>query len=188
MGTRRELFTLLGVAAAVAVISTGLFYGLVVNKLEEGAQNSKPKTAAGRDSPDGLGIPNGMRAVSVHVMDAGGIVRLLRPGHRVDVQMVYSADGTPGGTGLRTVAQNLEVYRMEQGGEVARDRQSAPVVTLLARPAEADILGLADSAARIRLLLRRPGDREVTERNGVGLPALAGGEEGSKPRTNGRAR
>src|ERR1035437_295947 len=30
----------------------------------------------------GLGVPAGMRAISVHVVDSSGVVSLLRPGHK----------------------------------------------------------------------------------------------------------
>ncbi|MCW5977225.1 MAG: hypothetical protein KIT09_04070 [Bryobacteraceae bacterium] len=176
MGTRKELFTLLGVAAAVAVLSTGLFYGLVVNRLQESAETAE---AQAERPGDALGIPSGMRAVSVHVVDSSGVVRLLRPGHRVDVQMVYSLAGNPPGTALRTVAQNLEVFRSDDGAP--GERPSAPVVTLLARPDEADALGLADTAARIRLLLRHPKDAEISERKSLELTALTAARPDEKP-------
>jgi Flp pilus assembly protein CpaB len=172
MGKRKELFTLLGVAAAVAVVSTGLFYGLVINRLGENANNAKAPASVLADG-DTLGIPAGMRAVSVNAIASSGIVKLLKAGHRVDVQMVYPIGSKPGATGLRTVVQNLEVYRVEEG-QGGRE-QSAAVVTLLARPDEADVLGLADAAARVRLLLRHPEDSEVTVRKSVELNALTVG-------------
>jgi hypothetical protein len=109
-----------------------------------------------------------MRAVSVRASDSSGVLRLLRPGNRVDVQVVASVHGAE--PSLRTVLQNLEVLSIdaaESGG-----RSGAPVVTFLATPAEADQLGLADSAARIRLLLRNPLDRGAGSRPRLSMAGL----------------
>ncbi len=105
---------------------------------------ANPKTGAGA----GLGIPAGMRAASTHVVDSTGVVAMLKPGHRVDVQLV-SLGSAPQAAELRTILQNIEVLRVDG---VADGRY--PVVTLLVRPEEADALGLGDSTARIRLILR----------------------------------
>jgi pilus assembly protein CpaB len=128
---------------------------------------------ASRDGSVGTGVATGMRAVSVRASDSSGVLRLLRPGNRVDVQVVASVHGAE--PSLRTALQNLEVLSIdapESGG-----RSAAPVVTFLATPAEADQLGLADSAARIRLLLRNPLDRGAGPRPRMSMAALfeAGG-------------
>jgi pilus assembly protein CpaB len=128
---------------------------------------------ASRDGSVGTGVATGMRAVSVRASDSSGVLRLLRPGNRVDVQVVASVHGAE--PSLRTALQNLEVLSIdapESGG-----RTAAPVVTFLATPAEADQLGLADSAARIRLLLRNPLDRGAGPRPRMSMAALfeAGG-------------
>ncbi len=227
---KKNFITLLGIAFVVAIIATGLFYGLVVGKLDESAAASqrsivvagrdlKPGTVltpsdvklAPRSSVDGLvegfdavsevaglvvvapvaageplvrevvasptsahgaaaGVRPGMRAVSIHVTDSTGVIRLLKPGHRVDAQVVYTRGDRPGeATSLRTVLQDLEVLRVEPEPEASEGRPVLPVVTLLTRPEEADVLALADAAARIRLLLRHPLDEELTERPSISL-------------------
>lgn len=230
MAMKKNLMTLLGIAFVVAIIATGLFYGLVVGKLDKAVKQTsdsvvvaahklKPGTVLassdmklapksgvdalgkGFSSPDqvaglvvvtpvkageplegselasknssrgaALGIPTGFRAVSIHVTDSTGVVRMLRPGLRVDVQLVYTRGGRPGAsTTLRTVLQDLQVLRVEPESEATPGRPPLPVVTLLARPAEADALGIADAAARIRLLLRHPLDNVLTKRPSVVL-------------------
>jgi len=230
MTNKKNLITLLGIAFVVAIIATGLFYGLVVNKLDNAAKvqdsvvvaarelkpgdvlapgdvklvprttvdalaggfNSTAQMAglvvmvsvgagtplernmlASKDSRRGaaLGIPPGLRAVSVHVADSTGVVHMLQPGHRVDVQVV--TNGKSRGTKtLRTVLQDLEVLRVEEKPEASEGRPMLPVVTLLATPAAADALGVADAAARIRLVLRHPLDDRITKRASVALAAV----------------
>ena len=47
-----------------------------------------------------------------------------------------------------------------------------PVVTLLAKPTEADVLAAADSGARVRLTLRNPLDDESKPRGPLSLDAV----------------
>jgi len=227
MTNKKNLMTLLGIAFVVAIIATGLFYGLVVSKLNnsaaagqdtvvvaarelqpghvlapddmalmprssvdilvEGFRSAPPlagfvvmtsipkgaaldrKALASRGSAAGaaLGIPPGQRAISVHVADSTGVVRLLRPGHRVDAQIV-SNSGRRNAKTVRTILQNIEVLRVEDEPEASEGRPILPVVTVLVTPEEADALAMADAAARIRFLLRHPLDDELTERTDVG--------------------
>jgi Flp pilus assembly protein CpaB len=119
------------------------------NEVLTGARLANAATGAGA----GLGIPSGMRAVSTHVVDSAGVVAMLKPGHRVDVQLVTLSNSQQTAM-LRTLLQNIEVLRVDLGA----DGRGQPVVTLLVKPDEADMLGLGDSAARIRLTLRNPLD------------------------------
>jgi Flp pilus assembly protein CpaB len=198
---KTKLVPLLGIAFAVALVATGVFYGLIVGKLRvsapprytvvvasrplspgtvlqasdlklsaiEAAEAPKgsfaaPEHAVGFTVLDGIAenspiveqhlasqrsIKEGMRAISVHVADSSGIVAMLHPGHKVDVQVVGSAKGE---MSLRTVLQNIEVLSTS-GPDNGR-----PVVNLLVAPDEGDVLGLADSSARVRLVLRNPSD------------------------------
>jgi Flp pilus assembly protein CpaB len=160
---KKNLVALLGVAFVVALLATALFYGLVVTKLDASVRQEQQASESAS-----LGIPHGMRAVSVHVAGSAGVIRLLAPGHRVDVQAIHQpagrADSQPA---LRTLVQNIEVFRVELEGDGDRGRAGQAVVTLLARPEEADLLALADSAMQLRLLLRDPSDHEVTVRESV---------------------
>src|SRR5271165_5596526 len=80
----------------------------------------------------GLGIRSGMRAVSIKVMDSGGLIALLRPGHRVDVQTVR-ARNSPEAT-LRTILQNAEVVSVQGPSDQALLQNVPATVTLLAAP------------------------------------------------------
>lgn len=232
MSTRKKnLVPLFGVAFIVAIISTGIFYGLFVGKL-----NSAPSSPAGgsiliaakaipagtvltaqhlRTAPWGavpapagaitqlqdavgktvvepvaenellttsrlasknggtvdggsMGIPDGMRAVSLTVQDSAGVIALLKPGHRVDIQVVASIPGSPmNEPQLRTMLENMQVLTIPR--DVHGSRGNAQVVTVLATPKEAAALGLADSTAKIRFTLRNPMDQKTDNLTAVGL-------------------
>lgn len=230
MGMKQNMAALLGIALVVALLATGLFYGLVVMRMDEANATAQPMMiVAARDLVAGsvlapadvqlaprdaggalvegfsapaevvgltlvkdvsaeapvtrdilvtensrggaaLGIEPGYRAISVYVTDSVGVVSLLKPGHRVDAQVVQGGgDGRGTATALRTLLQDLEVLKVEPGREGSAGGGQPAVVTLLARPDEADALGVADAAAEIRLLLRHPLDREITDRARVTL-------------------
>jgi Flp pilus assembly protein CpaB len=132
-------------------------------------QENEPVTEARLVSGDGsagIGIASGMRAISVHASDSSGVLALLRPGDKVDVQVV--AGGRSGEVKLRTALENVEVLSVPPA-DPNGGRSAAPAVTLLATPENADHLALADSAARIRLLLRNPLDERREARPGLSL-------------------
>ena len=130
---------------------------------------------ANRRTGGGLGIPTGMRAVSVQVHDSSGIVALLKSGHRVDVQAVYTRSGANQDAELRTVLENIEVLKLNPLPEPAPGRSALPVATLLVTPAEADVVGLADAVARVRLVLRNPLDQEKLPRQSLAAAGLMRG-------------
>jgi Flp pilus assembly protein CpaB len=125
-----------------------------IQDIEAGQPLTEDQVASDRGRT-GLGIPKGMRAISVQVHDSSGVLSLLKPGHRVDVQAVYVRGPLDGS--LRTVLENIEVLRVSSAGQ---DKSALPVVTLLVTPAEAEVAGLADAIARVRLVLRNPLDQD----------------------------
>jgi len=122
---------------------------------------------ASKRSGGGSGVPEGMRAVSVHVTDSTGVMALLRAGQKVDVQVVVGRTGTSDKTetAVRTALENLTVLSVNPQAEQGSQGQNLPVVTLLADPAQSDVLAAADSGARVRLALRNPLD-EATRGSG----------------------
>ncbi len=216
---KNNMLKLLGIALVVAIVSTGIFYGLFVGKMSSNtgsgkmlviaAKPLKPGTILqatdvklmpwpadqlpkggfgavsevtgntvfdpiGEDEPvfasrlasgagsAGGGVPAGMRAVSVHVTDSTGVMELLRSGQKVDVQVVTGrAAGDRVETSVRTALEGLQVLSVHPQVEPGSQGQNLPVVTLLAKPADADILAAGDSGARVRLTLRNPLDEET---------------------------
>jgi pilus assembly protein CpaB len=128
----------------------------VLNPLDAG-QPLTAKTVSPRGATGGvsLAIPEGMRAVSIHPNDSGGVVVMLRSGLRVDILMLDARGGPNGEMVLKKLLQNVEV--LSTGGPEASGGR--PVVTLLVTPGQADRLTLADAVMQIRLVLRNPSDQ-----------------------------
>ncbi len=228
---KNNLVKLLGIAFVVAIISTGVFYGLFVNKLSSNTGSGKALVVAARalkagtvvqatdvktipwpgqqlpkgtfgtadqvvgntvfdaineeepvlathlastQSSGGAGVPAGMRAVSVHVTDSAGVLALLRSGQTVDVQVVVGR-GNGADTEVRTALESLKVLSVIPQPEQSSQGQNLPVVTLLAKPAQADVLALADSGARVRLTLRNPLDEETRTRGKLSIDSIMRG-------------
>jgi len=226
----KNFLTLLGIAGVVALVATGVFYGLFVSNLKSNTESSKtlvvaakvleagrvltppdvkviawpgpevPKgafektdqvigktvfDAVGESEPlfekqllsqDGggrsAGIPVGMRAVSVHVSDSNGVIAMLRTGHKVDVQVLVKRNKEAAAPELRTALENMEVLSVNAKSGQSSQGDNLPVVTLLAKPGDADILGLADSGARLRLILRNPLDEGTRKRLPLSLGVI----------------
>jgi Flp pilus assembly protein CpaB len=155
--------------------------GPVEAKTTPGEAPADPKALLGAHSE----VPMGMRAVSVQVADSSGVLAMLQPGHRVDIQAVYSRGGLPVDAELKTVLHNIEVLKVNPQPEASPGRHALPVVTFLTAPADADVLALADSAARIRIALRHPDDEDKTSRNSLGLTQMVRGLRNVQPRAPG---
>lgn len=163
---KTNLLKLLGIALVVAIVSTGIFYGLFVNRLSSNAGSGKTLVVAARslkagtqltpsdvktvpwpapDLPKGAfgnvsevtgntvfdtiaedepimssrlasdrvggnsGIPQGMRAVSVHIVDSAGVLALVRSGQKVDVQVVVTHKDQGNSVEVRTALEDLSV-------------------------------------------------------------------------------
>jgi pilus assembly protein CpaB len=126
-------------------------------------------------------IPVGMRAVTVRVNDVAGVAGFVLPGMRVDVLVT----GTPpnGETSMtNTVLQNMLV--LSAGKELQPDTRGnampTPTVTLMATPAEAETLTLANNEGRIQLVLRNSSDQELAQTQGYFLSELYGGQKRAK--------
>src|SRR6202166_2060425 len=121
---------------------------------------------AGENAGSGLPslIPPGMRAVSVRVNDTTSVSGFVLPGTRVDVMLT----GNPQGSNEQqttTVLENVAVIATGQKMErnAAGEPQSAPVVTLLLSPDDAERLTLASSQGHIQLALRNPLDTKQAD-------------------------
>ncbi len=224
---KNNMLKLLGIAFVVAILSTGIFYGLFVNKLSSSTGSGKtvvvaahplksgaviatadvktiqwpgvqtPKGTferteqvigktvfdtigdeellsdihlASAKSGGGSGVPEGMRAVTIHVTDSSGVIAMLRTGQKVDVQVVLGKQGAE--TTVRTALEDLQVLGVNPAGEGTSQGTILPSVTLLAGPAQADVLAAADSGARVRLTLRNPLDDQTRTNAPVSLGAV----------------
>jgi pilus assembly protein CpaB len=127
-----------------------------------------PNKLAAENAGSGLPalIPQGMRAVSVKVNDVVAVAGFVVPGTRVDVLLT----GNPAGsseTQTTTVLENVAVIAAGQHLErnAAGEPQTAPVITLLVSPDDAQKLTLASAQGHIQLALRNPVDTKQQDIN-----------------------
>jgi pilus assembly protein CpaB len=228
---QNNLAKLLGIALVVAIIATGVFYGLFVNKLSSSTGSGKMVVVAAKPIPvgtvlaekdvqpmpwpaestpagafdsaqqvtghtvlvplaqgepvlasrlastekgggGGTAVPSGMRAVSVHVSDSSGVLAQLGPGQKVDVQALITRKGSNGEPELRTILEGVPVLAVNPQLDASSQGANLPTVTLLTNPADADVLALADSGARVRLALRNPLDDSTRPRTLLTLDTI----------------
>jgi Flp pilus assembly protein CpaB len=229
---QNNLAKLLGIALVVAIIATGVFYGLFVNKLSSSTGSGKMVVVAAKPIPagtvltekdvqsmpwpaeqtpagafeaahqvaghtvlqplaqgepvlaarlasagkdSGTGVPTGMRAVSVHVSDSNGVLAMLGPGQKVDVQVLLTRKIANAEPELRTILEGVQVLTVSPQLDPSSQGVNLPAVTLLTNPADADVLALADSGARVRLSLRNPLDNATRPRTAMSLDAILRG-------------
>jgi len=116
---------------------------------------------APREAGAGLAvaIPVGQRAVAVGVDDVVAVAGFVTPGTVVDV--LVSGSGASGPM-TRIVLEHVRVLAVGQQvqADVNGKPQTAPVVTLLVSPEDAEKLTLATAGGRIHLALRNTTDTE----------------------------
>ena len=108
------------------------------------------RTAGGGPS---AAIPVGMRAVTLHAADSSGVVKMIRSGDRIDLQVIGSADPQSLRLSVQKVWENIEVLNA-QPPDPGSPHVGRPVLTVLLPPADAERLSLADTTSRIRVVLR----------------------------------
>src|SRR5438445_9123453 len=149
-----------------------------------------PEKLAGENAGYGLPalIPTGMRAVSVRVNEVIGVAGFVVPGTRVDVLLTGSPSGS-GGERTTTVLENVAVIASGQRLErsVAGEAQTAPVITLLVSPDDAQKLALAQSRGKLHLALRNPLDTKQQELLSVQENALYRVSAPAKPMQHSKA-
>jgi len=112
-------------------------------------------------------IPPGMRAVSVRVNDVVSVAGFVQPGTRVDVLATGEGSGSGSERQTTTVLENVAVIAVGKSLDrtATADAQTAPVITLLVSPDDAQKLALVSQEGRIQLSLRNPLD---TKQGGIG--------------------
>jgi Flp pilus assembly protein CpaB len=126
---------------------------------------------AGETVPSIDDVPPRMRAVTLHVVESGSLLALLHPGSRVDIQAIAQHGDT---TELRRVLQDVEVVSTA-APELMAGHNLLPQVTVLVRPDQADTIALADTASRVRIVLRNRQDRSGTSAARLDLASLFSG-------------
>lgn len=101
-------------------------------------------------------IPQGMRAVTLHVAEYSGVNDIVRPGDRIDVLAAsdYGRNSRNKPT-VETVLENIEVLATDRE-RAQKDRRISPTVTVLIAEDAVEPAALADQNYVIRLALRNP--------------------------------
>jgi pilus assembly protein CpaB len=157
------------------------------------------RDAVGMESKLAIRVPMGMRAVSIDTTAEIAVAGLVRPGDRVDVQVVYpGADAISGarGSGRSRVQALLQMVQVLAVGEVVVGAQQASgvdgalaspppppppparTVTLALSPEQVSTLSLAKSTGALTLSLRNPSD---DARVAVAMVASAGPDPAPQP-------
>lgn len=134
-----------------------------------------PREAVGGEEKLAIRVPVGMRAISIDTTAEIAVAGLVRPGDRVDVQVVYpGADAISGARGsgrsrAQTLLQLVQVLAVGDAvlgtqpasnseGQLSAPPPPARTVTLALSPEQVSILSLAKSTAALTLSLRNPVD------------------------------
>jgi len=121
---------------------------LVENEVVLDSKVARPEAGSGLP----VAIPEGMRAVSVGVDDVVAVAGFVTPGTMVDVLVTGTGQGGPM---TRTILEHTRVLAVGQQVQTEAGKpQSAPVVTLLVNPEDAEKLTLAAAEGKIHLALR----------------------------------
>lgn len=133
--------------------------------------------------PDGLQalVPEGMRAITLETTESSGLAGLLSPGARVDVVTTATTANDAERAVSRIIAQNVRVLAVgarlgnpPPGQPEAPATPASRTVTLLVTPHDAAALDLAQTMARLRLILRGSGDTQEVDDDAVMLAELRG--------------
>lgn len=142
-----------------------------------------PRDAVDLTTKLAIRVPVGMRAMSMDTTAEIAVAGLLRPGDRVDVQVVYpGADALSGARGngrsrADVLLQNVLVLAVGDAvvgsqGQGKGDAVSSPppparTVTLALAPDQVSTLSLAKSTGGLHLSLRNPDDAQQVMSRGV---------------------
>jgi pilus assembly protein CpaB len=151
--------------------------GVISNIADGEAFNDTRLAPKGGGAGFAASIPQGMRAVAVHVNDVVGVAGFVVPGMRVDVLITGNPPGeSSSGTRVKTLLQNIEV--LSAGQNFQKDAEGKPVnvavVNLLVNPDQAEVLSLAGNETRIQLVLRNPLDQKTADTKGTAVAELFG--------------
>ena len=143
------------------------------------------RAAIGTESKLAIRVPVGMRAMSIDTTAEIAVAGLVRPGDRVDVQVVYPGEDSIGGIrgGVRSRSEAKTLLQMVQVLAVgdlvvgqagpaapgtAADATATPLppartVTLALSPEQVSTLSLAKNVGGLYLSLRNPTDQATVE-------------------------
>jgi pilus assembly protein CpaB len=119
----------------------------------------------------GLGglLKESMRAFTVKVDDVSGVAGFINPGDRVDILMSLPVLESKGEQLSKIILQDVKVLTAGQVWQknAQNEPKSVNTVTLEVSPEQSEVLNLASTQGKIRLVLRSRVNKEVKETPGV---------------------
>ncbi len=112
-------------------------------------------------------IPEGFRAIAISVNQVSGVSGFIMPGSKVDVLLTVQSETEDADRVTTTVLENVTVLstgHKQQPNENGQP-ENVPVVNMLLRPEEAELLTLASQEGKIQLVLRNPRDETMIAEN-----------------------
>jgi pilus assembly protein CpaB len=133
--------------------------------------------------PEGLAgglsavVPDGFRAITVHVDEVIGVGGFLQPADRVDVLVTVNKGAFQNDPATRLVLQDIPVLTVgekvqDDGDGVKIKRQKVTVVALQVKPEQGERLALAANEGKVILALRSQGDHQDYGTSGARLTSL----------------
>lgn len=126
-------------------------------------------------------IPNGRRAISVHVNEVTGIAGFVAPGSHIDLLLTIAAiDDTPPRT--LTIVQDVEVLAIAQSiDNTSGQARVVPTVTLNVTPRQAETIALAINEGNLHMVMRNDRDSQRSWTGGANLAQVMGTGTSTRP-------
>ncbi len=137
-------------------------------------------------------VEPGMRAITIEVDEINSMAQMVKPGNRVDLMLITPDKADPEGGGIEVIMVLQNVKVMATGQSVAAKENDArsknPMApggnlqaytnfTFEVTPQDAAVIALAQSAGKIRAVLRKVGDNAVVHLKDVNSRRLLNVEE-----------
>lgn len=105
-------------------------------------------------------VPENMRAVSIPITEVSGVAGYINPGDKIDILVTYDNKDVNPVSITYTQLQNIEVAAVGNAKVAEEDKKKAvpASITVLVKPAQAEVIAFAISNGSLYLTLRNPID------------------------------
>lgn len=145
---------------------------LVKVAIEAGKVIPESSLDAQSRAQDQSAIPEGMRALTLHISESSSVVDLLVPGDQVDVLAILTHNRS-GEQELEStmVLQNAKILDIRKDANV-QALQGRQVITILVSPQDIQRVAVADAGGRLRVALRNKKDAQTQTSSPTSVSSL----------------